>query len=73
MSCASDRGGRELDVKESGSALDELVLGHDVVTAFGSRITLPKSTAPPSCSLEIQRRESRRQGASSFLYLLLSV
>lgn len=73
MSYASDRVGRERDVKESGSALDELVLGHDVVTGFGSCMAPQKSAAPPSCLLETQRTESRRQDASSFLYLLFSV
>ena len=58
---------------ESGSALDELVLGHDVVIGFGNRMAPQKSTALPSCLLETQRTESRRQRAASFLYLLLSV
>ena len=51
MSCASNRAGREPDVKELGFALDEVVRSHDVVTEFGGHKTPQKSTSSGLMSL----------------------
>ena len=51
MSCASNRAGREPDVKELGFALDEVGRSHDVLTEFGGHKTPQKSTSSGLMSL----------------------
>jgi hypothetical protein len=60
-------------VKESGPALDELVLRHDVVAEFGSHKTPQKSTRLVLMLLGDSAYGQQSQDASSLLHPLVSI